>query len=411
MQTSSLKYNINELDYYVSCLCSNPMPDRYTEMKVLKQLIDEGKVALLQAVVERVAATSRTDKRSPVFKKLMEKFGGVISDQPVIATQTEDHVERNKYSPGSSSPILEQISSNKTAIRSSKFLKGSHSSSADEKQESSLGHQSVLPCSTDASASSPTTVTRTKKSDEDVFDNVDVDPLKYSFDIRSKLTTDPFDCSTTEKSSGSGQLRSSVPPSKGQAKSNEELSGIKTHRKLTEKWIVKKWFVNPYFSPNENIYKCEHCAKRFDKSESLDMHKRRVHRIVKSSLKIFDKHRHRKGTKFACEQCGRKYNNKRSHDIHVSRTHNARSKVPCPENCGKMLTKTHGIKKHLLSHRPESEWPIGCPLCSKRFQGRTDLAAHILSKKHSQDILPEVGSDQWWALVYWDRPQEAPRKQ
>jgi len=404
METSGFKSNINEVDYYVSRLCSIPMPDRYTEMKVLKQLIDEGKVALLQSVIEKTVAISCTHKRTPVFQKLMDKFGVVGRSGPKIP-QTGKHVDSNKSVPGSSRPILEQIP-NKTAIGSSKSLKGPHSSLVDEKQESSLCYQSAIPYSTDTCDSSSTIYTDagTKKSEEDISDNVDVDSLKYSVNIKSKQTTDPIDHSIT---SCSGQLRSRVPPTKGKAESNQKFSGNNAHRKLTEKWIVSKNSQNQI----ENVYKCEHCGKKFDKSESLDVHKRRVHRIVKSSLKIFDKHRHQKGTKFACEQCGRKYDNKGSLDIHVSRTHNVRSTVPCPENCGKMLTKTHAIKKHLLSHRPESEWPIGCPLCSKRFQGRTDLTAHILSKKHSQDLLPEVGSDQWWALVYWDRPQEAPRKQ
>ena len=407
----------SELEYYVSCLCSNPMPDRYTEMKTLKKLIDEGKVSLLQAVVEKVALNSCIDKRTPVFKKLLEKFEAGRAVQPVA--KKLEHIESNKSMQGSSRPnIVQQLNADEVKGTSMSngniFVMSDNRTSVEDNQESILGPQSVLSPLTNIYAASSFTSNNLICSDmskDDVSENVDIDPLKLSSSMRFKVTANPSDLSDppdTILSSGSGQMSNRIATTKDQANPNQKFRVNKTHsRKLVEKWIVNKNSLNP----NENIYKCEHCAKRFDKSESLDIHKRRVHRIVKASLKIFEKHRHQKGTKFACEECGRKYNNKGSLNIHKSRSHNKRSTIPCPENCGKMLTKTSGIKKHLLSHRPQSEWPIGCPLCGKRFQGRTDLSAHILSKRHSEDNLPEVGSDQWWALVYWDRPQEAPRKQ
>jgi hypothetical protein len=40
----------------------------------------------------------------------------------------------------------------------------------------------------------------------------------------------------------------------------------------------------------------------------------------------------------------------------------------CPEKCGKWYTNKMPIKKHLLSHRPKSEWPWVCLFCGRHFQ-------------------------------------------
>ena len=40
----------------------------------------------------------------------------------------------------------------------------------------------------------------------------------------------------------------------------------------------------------------------------------------------------------------------------------------CPEKCGKWYTNKNPIKKHLLSHRPKSEWPWVCLFCGRHFQ-------------------------------------------
>ena len=71
-----------------------------------------------------------------------------------------------------------------------------------------------------------------------------------------------------------------------------------------------------------------------------------------------------------CADCGVRYDKYRSLQIHRGRAHNSRARVECPEGCGKLLSTTTAIRKHLLSHRPEHEWPFACPLCGKRFQAR-----------------------------------------
>jgi len=421
METPSLNCDSSELDFYVSCLCSNPMPDRFTEMKLLKKLIDEGKVPLLRAVVKRVATISCIEKRTVVFKKLVEKFGVERSDES--ASQIGNHVashqclvvDRNCHE--SRYPNFEEPTVSAIQMTNDNSSMEPCVLSVDENQELPPGRMPVVASSTntfDAVSSINSTDIASIESVEEVSDKVEVDAtnsfalsnsLEPDVIIKVELTADPLellDCPNSMISSSSRQLKSKVAlPSR--TKSSQEFS-IKSEKKFVEKWIV-----NPFFNQNENRYKCEHCDKRFDNSESLASHKRKVHRIVKENLKVFDLSRRLRGSKFKCKQCGRKYINMKSLEVHISRTHNVRSTIPCPENCGKMLTKKSALKKHLLGHRPESEWPIGCPLCNKRFQARCDLNRHLLCKIHSHDNLPEVGSDQWWELVYWDKPQDTPK--
>merc|ERR1719195_335753 len=78
-----------------------------------------------------------------------------------------------------------------------------------------------------------------------------------------------------------------------------------------------------------------------------------------------------------CRVCGAKFDKFKSLKIHMGRIHNEKAQVACPEGCGKLLTTQHAVKKHLLSHRPEQEWPYECPLCRKKFQARGDIPKHL----------------------------------
>jgi len=105
-----------------------------------------------------------------------------------------------------------------------------------------------------------------------------------------------------------------------------------------------------------------------------------------------------------CDICGVKYEKYRSLEIHKRRIHNTNAKVECPEGCGKLLSSTNAIKKHLLSHRPEEEWPHECPLCHKKFQARGDIPKHLKTKIHENDSIPVMGTKEWFDLIYHDDP-------
>ena len=106
-----------------------------------------------------------------------------------------------------------------------------------------------------------------------------------------------------------------------------------------------------------------------------------------------------------CRVCGAKFDKFKSLKIHMGRIHNKKAQVACPEGCGKLLTTQHAVKKHLLSHRPEQEWPHECPLCRKRFQARGDIPKHLKTKLHEHDNVPEMGSKEWFDLIYHDDPK------
>ena len=68
-----------------------------------------------------------------------------------------------------------------------------------------------------------------------------------------------------------------------------------------------------------------------------------------------------------CDECDAIFEKYRSLQVHKQRIHNRNMTGECPE-CGKKLSSMGSVKKHLLSHRPEHEWPFECPLCHKKFQ-------------------------------------------
>ena len=77
-----------------------------------------------------------------------------------------------------------------------------------------------------------------------------------------------------------------------------------------------------------------------------------------------------------CDQCDAVFEKYRSLQVHKDRVHNKNLTAKCPE-CGKMLSSNAAIKKHMLSHRPEEEWPHECPLCHKKFQVRNECRDKI----------------------------------
>ena len=96
-----------------------------------------------------------------------------------------------------------------------------------------------------------------------------------------------------------------------------------------------------------------------------------------------------------CEICGAMYNKKASLQSHRSRVHNPNLTVQCPK-CPKMLSAKHALRKHLLSHKPENEWPYRCEFCYKHFQAKGDLPKHFATKKHRNDPnVPNPGTEEF----------------
>jgi DNA-directed RNA polymerase subunit RPC12/RpoP len=65
------------------------------------------------------------------------------------------------------------------------------------------------------------------------------------------------------------------------------------------------------------------------------------------------------------------FDKKKINDYELSKlktnTISKKKKARCPE-CKKEMSGQSAIAKHLLSHRPQEEWPYSCILCGKKFQ-------------------------------------------
>ena len=70
---------------------------------------------------------------------------------------------------------------------------------------------------------------------------------------------------------------------------------------------------------------------------------------------------------------------KKSIDELMSEVVRSCGKFFCPEKCGKFFGTKHPIKKHLLSHRPQNEWPFVCLFCGKHFQVR--VISHLILRQ------------------------------
>ena len=113
-----------------------------------------------------------------------------------------------------------------------------------------------------------------------------------------------------------------------------------------------------------------------------------------------DMYRNEPEGRHECVICGVVFSHTRSLQVHFVRVHNPKATVPCPENCGKYFTGKGAIRKHLLSHRPEHEWPFVCLFCGKHFQARADLPKHFLTNQHVNDPrIPKPGTLQWNELM------------
>merc|ERR1712223_2311517 len=95
---------------------------------------------------------------------------------------------------------------------------------------------------------------------------------------------------------------------------------------------------------------------------------------------------------YNCEICGHVYIKLSILQTHWKQAHNPNAKFKCPE-CPKALSSRQSVKKHMLSHRPESDWPVSYELCDRRFTGVQELQKHFTTPKHKEDEKVQAGSD------------------
>ena len=122
--------------------------------------------------------------------------------------------------------------------------------------------------------------------------------------------------------------------------------------------------------------------------------------LTGKKLKDTDTNRNMPEGRHECVTCNAVFSHARSLQVHIGRLHNPKATIPCPENCGKFFACKKTIKKHLLSHRPEEEWPYVCLFCGKHMQANHDLAKHLVTKQHANDPrIPKVRTPEWKELM------------
>ena len=90
-----------------------------------------------------------------------------------------------------------------------------------------------------------------------------------------------------------------------------------------------------------------------------------------------------------------KFLNKRSNSLKGKNC--AKRKFKCPE-CPQKFTHKISIKAHLITHKPQNEWPFCCQFCQKRSQKSNDMLKHYLSKYHENDR-PEINTPEFEDLM------------
>ena len=122
--------------------------------------------------------------------------------------------------------------------------------------------------------------------------------------------------------------------------------------------------------------------------------------ITGKTMESMAKYRNEPEGRHECKECHAVFAVSRSLEVHYSREHNPKAIYECPEGCGKKFTNKGAIPKHLLSHRPENQWPFQCLFCNKRFQARADLPKHFKTSKHIGDPrIPKCGTEEWKELM------------
>lgn len=86
--------------------------------------------------------------------------------------------------------------------------------------------------------------------------------------------------------------------------------------------------------------------------------------------------------------CGIKLSKPRSMAMHMAR-HLQPDAFKCP-HCHKMLTCPKILQFHIQNHLPESERPLACSECPRRFSYSSALIAHSISHLPEKDRTKHV---------------------
>ena len=94
--------------------------------------------------------------------------------------------------------------------------------------------------------------------------------------------------------------------------------------------------------------KCDHCGKSYAKTESMNLHVKKVHKGLKIKTTVH------KGTKqFSCTFCDKKYTQAHNLKSHIKIVHEGQKaeKVYKCSSCDRSFTQSHSLKSHIKTHK------------------------------------------------------------
>ena len=110
------------------------------------------------------------------------------------------------------------------------------------------------------------------------------------------------------------------------------------------------------------LHKCDECGKGFTQGSHLKTHRKNVH------LK-------EKDPRFQCDECSKSFNSNQQLRSHQIRLHSSIKQFHC-EVCDKGWNSERELYRHSFVHKDESERPLECSGCPKRFVWNKELKDH-----------------------------------
>ncbi|XP_035701562.1 zinc finger protein 37 isoform X2 [Folsomia candida] len=138
-------------------------------------------------------------------------------------------------------------------------------------------------------------------------------------------------------------------------------------------------------------YKCISCPKSFIKRATLNLHKKRNHRvacIAPSCVALFAtkkardahiKRDHASLSPYQCRLCGKKCRRQNVLDAHMVIKHETGEKKLSCTKCGKGFCLEENLARHLKLHDIEGIKPFVCDVCDNRFESEERLKKHLAS--------------------------------
>ena len=114
-------------------------------------------------------------------------------------------------------------------------------------------------------------------------------------------------------------------------------------------------------------YSCQDCEKQFSRSDSLLLHRKKIHLGIKG--------------KFTCSFCDKNFHLSNALKRH-ERTHTGECPYKC-DLCDKAFSDISGLRYHKMTHNNGANKPFECKSCSYKSQHKINLNMHIQSK-HSE---------------------------